>query len=136
MLGLEVGIAAAKMSGLAAATLGLGIVAAIAAAAVGINSLMSSVDKAKKSPGLAKGGTVVGEGSVMVGENGPEVLSMKPGATVTPLSKVNAATEGGMGVNVSISAGNTVIQLDGATIAKVITPYVVEEMRKTSVEIQ
>ena len=28
----------------------------------------------------------------MVGEKGPEILSAKPGATVTPLNKVNAAT--------------------------------------------
>jgi hypothetical protein len=45
-----------------------------------------------KTPGLAEGGTVIGEGSVLVGEKGPEILSMKPGATVTPLNKTNAAT--------------------------------------------
>jgi hypothetical protein len=28
----------------------------------------------------------------MVGENGPEILSAKPGATVTPLTQINAAT--------------------------------------------
>jgi hypothetical protein len=44
------------------------------------------------TPGLAEGGTVIGEGSVLVGEKGPEILSMKPGATVTPLTKTNAAT--------------------------------------------
>lgn len=44
-------------------------------------------------PGLAVGGTVTGAGSIMVGENGPEILSAKPGATVTPLTKVNAATQ-------------------------------------------
>jgi hypothetical protein len=45
------------------------------------------------TPKAAKGGTVVGKGSVMVGEEGPEVLSLNPGATITPLSKTNAATE-------------------------------------------
>jgi biotin operon repressor/protein involved in ribonucleotide reduction len=50
-----------------------------------------------KTPKLKDGGTVIGEGSVMVGEQGPEVLSLKPGATVTPLSKVNAASMGGGG---------------------------------------
>ncbi len=28
----------------------------------------------------------------MVGEKGPEMLSLEPGATVTPLTKLNAAT--------------------------------------------
>ena len=135
ILGLEEGIAAAKISGAMGATVGLGAVAIIGGIAMGIAALMSAVNKAK-TPGLAKGGTVIGEGSVLVGENGPEVLSMKPGATVTPLSKVNAATESGTGVSVSIKAGNTIIQLDGAVMAKAITPYVVEEMRKTSVQIQ
>jgi len=111
----------------------VGPILAGAAIATGIGFLMS---KSKETPGLAKGGTVVGAGSVLVGEQGPEVLSMKPGATVTPLSKVNAASEGGKNADISINAGNTVIQLDGVTIAKAITPYVVEEMRKTSVKIQ
>ena len=43
-------------------------------------------------PGLAEGGTVTSGGTVMVGEKGPEMLSLKPGATVTPLNKINAAT--------------------------------------------
>jgi hypothetical protein len=46
----------------------------------------------RNTPGLAVGGTVTGAGSIMVGENGPEILSAQPGATVTPLNKINAAT--------------------------------------------
>jgi hypothetical protein len=65
---------------------GLGIPLA-AGAIIGLNQLLSS-----SPPGLAKGGTVTRAGSIMVGENGPEILSAKPGATVTPLTKVNAAT--------------------------------------------
>ena len=106
---------------------------AAAAALAGVAYVRSQENSA---PGLKDGGTVVGEGSVMVGEQGPEVLSLKPGATVTPLSKVNAASESGNGFNVSINAGNTVIQLDGVVIAQAITQYVVEEIRKTSVKIQ
>lgn len=66
--------------------IGLGIAAA---ATVG---LMAAVNNAKSTPGLAEGGTVTGAGSVLVGEEGPEILSMRPGATVTPLTKLNAAT--------------------------------------------
>ena len=36
-------------------------------------------------PRLARGGTLVNDGSVMVGERGPEILTLPGGATVTPL---------------------------------------------------
>ncbi|PBC79894.1 phage-related minor tail protein [Streptomyces sp. TLI_235] len=38
-------------------------------------------------PALAQGGHITGAGSVLVGEAGPEILSLGAGATVTPLSK-------------------------------------------------
>jgi hypothetical protein len=65
-----------------------------AASAYG-NSVMKPLQMAgvvSTPPGLAVGGTVTGAGSIMVGENGPEILSAKPGATVTPLTQINAAT--------------------------------------------
>jgi hypothetical protein len=37
-------------------------------------------------PYLAKGGTAIAAGLAIVGENGPELLHMPRGATVTPLS--------------------------------------------------
>jgi phage-related protein len=36
-------------------------------------------------PRLARGGTLLNDGSVMVGERGPEILTLPGGATVTPL---------------------------------------------------
>jgi hypothetical protein len=90
LLGLEVGRAAAAVASASALTLGLGAIGIIA----GIAAVMAVVNSntKPKTPGLAEGGTVIGEGSVLVGEKGPEILSMKPGATVTPLNKTNAAT--------------------------------------------
>jgi hypothetical protein len=38
-------------------------------------------------PKLAKGGNILDSGAVIVGENGPEILSNIKGATVTPLDK-------------------------------------------------
>jgi hypothetical protein len=90
LLGIEQGKAIAAITSASAATLGVGavaIIAAVAAAVAAFNSLSKP-----KTPGLAEGGTVTGKGSVLVGERGPEILSMEPGATVTPLSKANAAT--------------------------------------------
>jgi len=82
-----------------ALTLGIGAAVIIGSIAA-ISSAMSNAQKdaenrAKqlKPAKAARGGTVVGKGSVMVGEEGPEILSLNPGATITPLSKTNAATE-------------------------------------------
>ncbi len=93
LLGLEVGRAAAAIATANALTLGLGALGIIA----GIAATMAIVNKfttpqTPTVPGLAVGGTVTGAGSILVGENGPEILSAKPGATVTPLNKINAAT--------------------------------------------
>ena len=71
-------------------TFGIGTAVALAAAGAGIVYLKNQAKP--QTPGLAVGGTVTGEGSIMVGEKGPEILSAKPGATVTPLNKINAAT--------------------------------------------
>lgn len=60
-----------------------------------IKGTFKSSNTSKPTPGLATGGTVVGAGAVMVGENGPEIRTEKPGATITPLNKVNAASESG-----------------------------------------
>jgi len=86
----EMAVAAARVAGSAAISGGatIGIAAAAIAVIGGLIAAFSS-----KTPGLANGGTVLGEGSVLVGEKGPEVLSLKPGATVTPLNKINAAKE-------------------------------------------
>ena len=112
-----------------ALTLGVGLAAVLTGAAVALAAQDSATQKAqakagniRETPGLASGGTVVGEGSVLVGENGPEVLSMKPGATVTPLNKVNAATEKGAIIDydrlaAAISKVRLNVYLDGKKIA-------------------
>lgn len=45
-----------------------------------------------KIPMLAEGGTLASSGSVMVGEAGPEILTLPRGAQVTPLDKASAGT--------------------------------------------
>lgn len=58
-------------------------------------------------PHLAKGGDIKDAGSVLVGENGPEVLSGLQGARVTPLSKVAKAGGGGVVVQVNVQGSVT-----------------------------
>ena len=46
-------------------------------------------------PMLAKGGTITGAGSVLVGENGPEILNVGRGASVVPLTGSQRTPVGG-----------------------------------------
>jgi hypothetical protein len=124
ILGLESGIAAAKISGAMAATVGLGAIAILGGIALGVGALMSSVNQAQSTPGLAEGGTVTSGGTVMVGENGPEMLSLKPGATVTPLTKLNAAT-------VQSPSSPTI---NNDALGKVIGEHVANAFRQTPVQ--
>ena len=45
-------------------------------------------------PKLARGGTITGAGSVLVGEAGPELLTLPRGARVTPLKSSDAVSGG------------------------------------------
>ena len=52
-------------------------------------------------PMLAKGGTITGSGSVLVGERGPEILNLGRGASVVPLTSAQrSAPTAGPGVNI------------------------------------
>ncbi|ADP78347.1 hypothetical protein [Pseudofrankia inefficax] len=53
-------------------------------------------------PKLAKGGTFASSGLAIVGDDGPEILSGKPGATITPLSRASGGG-GGIVINMSIT---------------------------------
>lgn len=48
--------------------------------------------KLGKIPLLANGGTITGSGTVMVGEQGPELLNLGRGASVVPLDKASGQT--------------------------------------------
>lgn len=55
---------------------------------------------APQIPMLAQGGTIRKPGSVLVGENGPELLSLNRGAQVTPLDRAAQKTENHITINV------------------------------------
>ena len=65
--------------------------------------------------GLAGGGTLQTAGLVMVGEEGPELLSLPAGAQVSPLGLQGNLT--------------TVIELDGQEIARKVLPLQAREMQ-------
>jgi len=57
--------------------------------------------------GLALGGTLTSSGLVMVGENGPELLGLPRGASVTPNipQRLNDMAGGGTVINITVQAG-------------------------------
>lgn len=115
------------------------------AVAAGVGAMIYS--SMKKAPGLKDGGTVLGEGSIMVGEEGPEIMTAKPGATVTPLKSVNAAKTGGGGEGNNAAILNEIknllqqiastpgtVTLDGAKIGTALTPFVNQTNVQTQVK--
>lgn len=56
-----------------------------------------------KIPGMALGGTVKRGGFSFVGENGPELLNLPVGATVTPMS---ATSVGGSTINITVTSAD------------------------------
>jgi len=91
-LGKEAALTAMKVAGAEAVSFGA-VTAAIVGGLAAVGLATAAFVSMNKTPGLVNGGTVLGKGSVLVGEKGPEVLSLEPGATVTPLNKINAAKE-------------------------------------------
>jgi hypothetical protein len=73
---------------------------------------------------------ILPEDSIYAAKDG----SMKVGTNLSG----NAASNSGMNVKVEnqITAGESTFVIDGMVIAKAITPYIIEEMRKTAVKIQ
>jgi TP901 family phage tail tape measure protein len=70
-------------------------------------------------PGLAAGGTILGGGSVLVGERGPEILNLPRGASVKPLSPGGIGGENGQPLFVS----KTELYLDRKLLAEEVGKY-------------
>ncbi|MFE7559671.1 phage tail tape measure protein [Kitasatospora sp. NPDC057500] len=74
-----------------------------------------------KIPMLAAGGHITGAGTVLVGEAGPELLSLPGGATVTPLARAAAGGGGTVRVVIDVTGADTqmrqmlrnMVRLDG-----------------------
>jgi len=69
-------------------------------------------------PGLANGGVVRSAGSVLVGERGPEVLSLNRGARVDPLPRLAMAGSGGGDFNFTIP-----VTIDGKEVGRAVERY-------------
>ena len=118
-----------------------------AAAGLAVAGLVgAAIYSSMKTPKLKDGGEVLSEGAIMVGEEGPEIMTAKPGATVTPLNKLNAAkTGGGEASNTAvlteiknllaqIASTPGTITLDGTKVGTALTPFVNQTNVQTQVK--
>jgi hypothetical protein len=97
---------ALKWAGIKVQTTDIPLIAMVAAAAAAAS--------ASGPPKLAMGGTIRRGGSAIVGERGPEMLSLPRGAQVTPLG-------GGYGgLAAALAAQPIIIEIDGERIATVV----------------
>lgn len=81
---------------------------------------------AKHIPGLAAGGSVMMGGLTMVGENGPELLSLPAGATVIPLQGGSDYGLGNVFQGLTIKVYPQDIYLDGKKVATAIATAVTD----------
>jgi hypothetical protein len=130
----EAAIASLTTAGAASGGLAIPLILGAVAAAVGAFMMYKSSASQKK---FAKGGIVTGEiNNATVGEAGPEAII----PLNSPAGKRILGEGGSGGTNIKvenqITAGESTFVIDGMVIAKAITPYIIEEMRKTAVKIQ
>jgi uncharacterized membrane protein len=141
ILGLESGIAAAKISGAMAATVGLGALAVIAGIGAAVGALKSSVDGAKSTK-FATGGIVTGQiDNATVGEAGPEAIIplnsprgkeiLGGGSNMDMVNELRAIKE--TLANIATKTGTVI--LDGKQVGRVMTPLVNTENIKTGTQI-
>lgn len=71
----------------------------------------------RQVPGLATGGTVTRTGTVLVGEEGPELLKLPAGASVVPLDHP-AARAGSGGPTVNLTLNNPVAERSSTSLYK------------------
>lgn len=92
---------------------------AFAAAAAAQGAAQIAVIKAQQIPALASGGIVTSKGLALVGEEGPELITLPEAASVIPLNRphLSAAVSGGYGtVSKNSSPKNTNIYQIGTLI--------------------
>jgi hypothetical protein len=141
ILGLESGIAAAKISGAMAATIGLGAVAIIGGIAAAMGAFKSSVAEAKSTK-FATGGIVTGQiDNATVGEAGPEAIIplnsprgkeiLGGGSNMDMVNELRAIKE----TLANIAAKTGTVILDGKQVGRVMTPLVNTENIKTGTQI-
>jgi tape measure domain-containing protein len=87
-----------------------------------VSPLGAAVFGGKKLLGLQHGGTIVGGGSALVGEGGPEIVSIPAGASVTPLGPGSAGVARNLGLPEVINL-KTILRVDGKDLAEVISQH-------------
>jgi tape measure domain-containing protein len=76
-----------------------------------------------RSPvGMQQGGTIVRPGLAMVGEGGPEIVTLPAGASVIPLSGLGAPAGGNLGLPEVLNL-KAILRVDGRDLAEVVAQH-------------
>ncbi|OGX04979.1 MAG: hypothetical protein A3J12_02085 [Omnitrophica bacterium RIFCSPLOWO2_02_FULL_44_11] len=127
-----IGAAAAVPAALVSlATFGTNAVAASAgiASTTALAVGLAAGSAAGSIPGAEEGGTVRRSGLTLVGESGPEILSLPRAAQITPLDRASGGMNNYFSINVEINAqgviskedlGNYIVQVAGSKLSEFI----------------
>ncbi len=87
---------------------------AFAAAAAAQGAVQIATIKSQQIPALASGGVITSKGMALVGEQGPELVTLPDAASVIPLNRpqLSATGMGGFGT------ANIILDIDGRTLVK------------------
>lgn len=119
-------------------TLGLGVAAIIAgmlAAKSGFDDISSSMGNKAQNAIPVKDAHIGSDGGLLVsGEKGTYQLDEND--SVIAGTDLNKPSSGGSNSNVIVKGGETSLTIDGVTFARLVTPFIVEEMRKSNIKLQ
>lgn len=87
---------------------------AFAAAAAAQGAAQIAVIKSQQIPALASGGIITSKGMALVGEQGPELVTLPEAASVIPLTRPQLSTTGVGG----FGTANITLEIDGRTLVK------------------
>lgn len=144
------GVAAAgALTWAAGITLAIGIGAVLVAIGQAMGAFNSNKTEAAKVPAYKDGGLVANSGIALVGEEGPELVTLPAGANVTTAREtkdiLNSKLESQTAAEnknpksepqTIVKGGETSLTIDGTTFARLITPFVMTELDKRNTKVQ
>jgi hypothetical protein len=117
-------------------TLGIGLLAVGAAVASALGVFDSQKEEASQIPAYKDGGLVANSGIALVGEEGPELVTLPAGANVTTAGKTKDILNSKGESQTIVKGGETSLTIDGTTFARLVTPFIVTELDKRYMQLQ
>ena len=128
--------AAGALTWAAGITLGIGLLAVGTAVAAAMGAFTDNKEQASQIPAYKNGGLVTNSGIALVGEEGPELVTLPAGANVATAGKTKDILNSKGESQVIVKGGETSLTIDGTTFARLVTPFIVTELDKRYMQLQ